>query len=71
MKRQLADTLYDNLEKLMKEIKTLDEDRMNLAMLFFSEAVRNIATIFNLFDMPSEKFNDLVYNIGKFIDETK
>jgi len=70
MKEYLVNSLYDNLSSLMLLIKEMkDESKKNLAMLFFSEAVRNIATLFNLLDLGDEKVNDLVFNIKQLIGE--
>ena len=69
MKKQLENTFYEVLLQLMALIKELDEDKRSLAMLFYSEAVRNIATVFNLLSMEGDKINDLVFNIRSFDDE--
>jgi hypothetical protein len=70
MKEYLASSLYDSLSSLMVLIKNLDdENKRNLAMLFFSEAVRNIATIFNLLDLQNEKIENIVFNIKRLVDD--
>jgi hypothetical protein len=70
MKECLASSLYNDLSALMILIRNLnDEDKRNLAMLFFSEAVRNIATIFSLLDLQDEKIDGIVFNIKKLVDD--
>lgn len=58
--RRRKDLVYKSLRELMEKIELLeDEDRRHFAMIYFAEALRNIAFTYKVLRLPVDELREL------------